>query len=89
MEFNCYIEQGTVRRDASGNYSVDFENMPDAIAGLAKQLLAMEATGDRARAEAWFTKYDVISPELQKSLDKAKSLPVDVDPLFAFPRKVE
>jgi len=89
MEFNYYVEQGAVRRDASGKYSVDFEKMPDAIAGLAKELLAMEATGDRARAEAWFTKYDVISPELQKSLDKAKSLPVDVDPLFAFPRKVE
>ena len=89
MEFNYYVEQGAVRRDASGKYSVDFEKMPDAIAGLAKELLAMEATGDRARAEAWFTKYDVISPELQKSLDKAKGLPVDVDPLFAFPRKVE
>ena len=89
MEFNYYVEQGAVRRDASGKYSVDFEKMPDAIAGLAKELLAMEATGDRARAEAWFTKYGVISPELQKSLDKAKSLPVDVDPLFAFPRKVE
>ncbi|PYV63813.1 MAG: Zn-dependent hydrolase [Acidobacteria bacterium] len=89
MKFNYYVEQGAVRRDASGKYSVDFEKMPDAIAGLAKELLAMEATGDRARAEAWFTKYDVISPELQKSLDKAKGLPVDVDPLFTFPRKVE
>jgi hypothetical protein len=89
MEFNYYVEQGAVRRDASGKYSVDFEKMPDAIASLAKALLVMEATGDRARAEAWFTKYDVISPELQKSLDKAKGLPVDVDPLFAFPRKVE
>jgi hypothetical protein len=89
MEFNYYVEQGAVRRDASGKYSVDFKKMPDAIARLAKELLVMEATGDRARAEAWFTKYDVILPELQKSLDKAKGLPVDVDPLFAFPRKVE
>jgi hypothetical protein len=89
MEFNYYVEQGAVRRDASGKYSLDFEKMPDAIAGLAKELLTMEATGDRARAEDWFKKYDVIPPELQKSLDRAKSLPVDVDPLFTFPRKVE
>ena len=89
MEFNYYVEQGAVRRDASGKYSVDFEKMPDVVAGLARELLVMEATGDRAKAEAWFKKYDVISPELQKSLDKAKSLPVDVDPVFAFPRKVE
>jgi hypothetical protein len=89
MEFNYFVEQGVVRRDASGKYSVDFGKMPDVIAGLAKELLVMEATGDRARAEAWFKKYDVIPPELQKSLDRAKSLPVDVDPLFEFPRKVE
>ena len=89
MEFNYYLEQGAVRRNSSGKYSVDFEKMPDVIASLAKELLIMEATGDRAKAEAWLKKYDVIPPELQKSLDKAKSLPVDVDPLFTFPRKVE
>jgi len=49
----------------------------------------MEATGDRARTEAWFKKYDVIPPELQKSLDKANDVPVDVDPIFSFPRKVK
>ncbi|PYV71182.1 MAG: Zn-dependent hydrolase [Acidobacteria bacterium] len=89
MEFNYYVEQGAVRRGASGKYSVDFEKMPDVIAGLAKELLTMEATGDRAKAEAWFKKYDVIPPELQKSLDRAKELPVDIDPLVTFPRKVE
>jgi hypothetical protein len=89
MEFNYYVEQGAVRRDASGKYSVDFDKIPGVIAGLAKELLIMEATGDRAKAEAWFKKYDVISPELQASLDKAKNLPVDVDPVFSFPRKVQ
>jgi len=89
MEFNYYVEQGAVRRDGSGKYSVDFDNIPGVIAGLAKELLIMEATGDGAKAEAWFKKYDVISSELQASLDKAKNLPVDVDPVFSFPRKVE
>jgi hypothetical protein len=54
---------------------------------LAKELLEMEATGDRARAEAWFKKYDVIPLDLQQSLKKASSVPVDVDPLFSFPRE--
>jgi hypothetical protein len=89
MEFNYYAEQGAVRRDRSGKYTIDFEKMPAVIEGLAKELLTMEAAGDRAKAEAWFKKYDVIPPELQKSLDRAKSLPVDVDPLFEFPRKVQ
>src|SRR6266404_5799753 len=89
MELNYYLEHGAVRREASGKYSVQFEKMPEAIENLSKELLTMEATGDRAGAEAWFKKYDVIPPELKESLDRAKSVPVDVDPLFSFPRKVQ
>ncbi len=89
MEFNYYLEHGAVKREASGKYSLDFERMPRQIENLAKELLEMEATGDRARAEAWFKKYDVIPPELQKSLGRAASVPVDVDPFFSFPRKVK
>jgi hypothetical protein len=88
MEFNYYLEHGAITREESGKYSMDFEKMPAQIESLAKELLEMEATGDRARAEAWFKKYDVITPELQQSLDKAKNVPVDVDPVFSFPRKV-
>jgi len=88
MEFNYYLEHGAIKRDASGVYSVDFEKMPGQIENLAKELLEMEATGDRARTEAWFKKYDVVPPELQESLDRAKDVPVDVDPIFSFPRKV-
>jgi len=88
MEFNYYLEHGAVRRLGSGKYEVDYEKMPVQIENLAKELLEMEATGDRARAEAWFKKYDVIAPDVRKSLKKAESVPIDVDPLFSFPREV-
>jgi hypothetical protein len=68
---------------------VDYEKMPAQIEGLAKELLEIEGKGDRARAEAWFKKYDVIPQDLQVSLDKAKSVPVDVDPIFSFGREVK
>jgi len=89
MELNYYLEHGAVQRQASGKYSVQFDKMPEAVESLSKELLTMEATGDRAGAEAWFKKYDVIPPELKQSLDQAKGVPVDVDPLFSFPRKVQ
>jgi hypothetical protein len=89
MELNYYLEHGAVRREASGKYSVQFNKMPAAIESLSKELLTMEATGDRAGAEAWFKKYDVIPPELKQALNQAKSVPVDVDPLFSFPREVQ
>ena len=86
MEFNFFSERGAIARDAaSGRYAIDFSRMPDAVAALAKELLEIEATGDRARAEAWFAKYGSIPPELAKSLEAASDVPVDIDPVSAFP----
>jgi len=85
MQFNYYVEQGAVTRDpASGLYVIDFEKMPAAIASLAKELLEQEATGDRARTDAWFTKYGAMPPELSALLAKTNDIPVDVDPEFDF-----
>ena len=84
MEFNYFVEQGAIRRDSDGLYEIDFAKMPGAIASLAKELLEQEATGDRARAEAWFKKYAVMPPELTAALAKANDIPVDVDPEFWF-----
>ena len=89
MEFNYFSERGAVKRDpASGRYTIDFDHMPDAVAALAKELLEQEATGDRDRAESWFTKYDSISPELTKALAAVSDVPVDIDPISSFPEPV-
>ena len=86
MEFNFYSERGAIARDAAtGRYAIDFARMPDAIAALAKELLEQEATGDRARVEAWFAKYGAIPPELAKALETVSDVPVDIDPISSFP----
>jgi len=89
MEFNYLTERNAIVRGATGYYGVDFTKMPDAIAALAKELLEMEATGDRSRAENWFKKYDTMPMELRATLAAANSLPVDIDPVFSFPREVK
>ncbi len=58
--------------------------MPTALASLSKELLEIEATGDRNRAEKWFAKYDAMPPDLKAALEKASDLPVDIDPVFRF-----
>ncbi|MEQ1353613.1 MAG: Zn-dependent hydrolase, partial [Candidatus Acidiferrum sp.] len=84
MEFSYLSTQGAIMRDATGRYAVVLEKMPAAIAALAKELLEQEATGDRARSEAWFAKYAVVPPELQQALDKVSDIPVDVEPIYSF-----
>src|SRR4029077_8500550 len=57
MEFNYLSEQGAIVQSA-GRYPGDYAKMPGSIERLAKELLEQEASGDRARAEAWLSKYD-------------------------------
>jgi Peptidase family M49 len=88
MEFNYLAEQHTINREASGRYAIDFARMPAAIAALAKELLEIEATGDRPRAERWFAKYDKMPASLQEALSKTSSVPVDIDPVSAFADRI-
>jgi hypothetical protein len=89
MEFNYLSERGAIRRNPSGRYAIDYEKMPAAMADLAKELLEIEATGDRSRAENWFKKYGKMSDELKASLQAASDVPVDIDPMFSFPERVK
>jgi hypothetical protein len=89
MEFNYLTERGAIRRNADGRYVIDYEKIPGAMADLAKELLEIEATGDRARAENWFQKYDTMPAELKASLQAASDVPVDIDPAFSFAEKVK
>ena len=85
MEFNYLLEQGAVTHDAStGRYAVVFEKMPSAVAALTKELLEQEATGDRARTEAWFVKYAILPAELKAAFEKVSDIPVDIQPIFSF-----
>ncbi len=89
MEFNFLSERGAISRDASGRYRIDYARMPDALAALTKELLEIEATGDRARAESWFARYGSMPAELRSTLDAARDIPIDVDPVMAFPEGVD
>jgi len=89
MEFNYLSERGAVVREASGRYRIDYDKMPGAVADLAKELLEIEATGDRERAVNWFQKYDKMPPELKAGLAKTSDIPVDVEPVFSFKQTVQ
>ena len=83
MEFNYLVEQKAVNRTA-GKYAVDFARIPGAIASLSKELLTIEATGDRQRAETWLNRYDKMPAELTEAMKAAAKLPVDVEPKYSF-----
>ena len=89
MEFNYLSEQKAIQRDAAGKYVIDYAHTATAIVALSKELLEMEATGDRARTENWFRKYNVMPAEVKAALATVADVPVDVTPTFSFPQRVE
>ena len=90
MELNYLLERGAVTRESSGRYAIDYEKIPGVIADVAKELLEIEATGDRQRAENWFAKYDKMSDEMKTALQKKTAdIPVDIDPVYSFKRVVK
>ncbi len=88
MQFNYLLGRHAVVLEA-GRYGVDYERMPAALAALSKELLEIEATGDAARAQRWFHQYSAVPPALEQALHSVEDIPVDLDPVFAFPDKVE
>ena len=89
MEFNYLSDRGAIKYKRNGKFSIDYSQMPGALADLAKELLEIEATGDRQRAENWFKRYDVMTPELTLALKSATKVPVDLDPEFSFKERIQ
>jgi hypothetical protein len=90
MECNYLLEHKALVQEqgADGRYAIDYARIAGAFAALSKELLEIEATGDRARAEAWFARYDKMPPAMAKALESAGGVPVDIDPIFSFADKV-
>jgi hypothetical protein len=89
MEFNYLFERGAITRAPSAKYRIDYARMPEALTDLARMLLQIEASGDRDRAESWFSKYDVVPADLQAALNNASSVPIDIEPVFSFKEELK
>jgi len=85
LEFNFLVEQGAISRDPkTGRYGIDFTKIPGALATLTRELLQIEANGNRRRAEVLFVKYGAMPPDLKSALAAAADVPVDLDPHGSF-----
>jgi hypothetical protein len=82
IQMNYLLDKGGFISHGDGVFSVDFKKIKQAVADLDREFLTIEATGDYERAKAMMTKYVVIRPEVQKALDKMKSVPNDIRPAF-------
>jgi len=82
IQFNWFLDKGAFVENSDGTYSVDMSKIKDAVNSLDHEFLTMEATGDYNGAKKMLTELSVIRPQTQKTLDRLKSLPTDIEPVF-------
>jgi peptidase M49-like protein len=82
VQFNYFLDKGAFVANADGTFSVDLNKMKEAVAGLDRVLLTLEATGDYAGTKKLMSEMMVMRPEVQRALERLKSVPVDIEPKF-------
>ena len=82
VQFNYFLDKGGFVANADGTYSVNMDKIKDVVASLDREFLTLEATGDYDGAKKMLDQLAVIRPETQKTLDRLKSVPTDIEPLF-------
>jgi hypothetical protein len=61
---------------------VDEAKIGGAVRDLDHDLLTLEATGDYDGAKRMLETLGVVRPSIAQVLEKLKSIPVDIDPVF-------
>lgn len=82
LQMNYYLDAKAYVVGKDGTFSIDESKIKDAVKALAGELLTIQATGDKKKADLFHSKYVTIRPEVQAVLDKLDHIPVDIRPVF-------
>jgi hypothetical protein len=89
VQLNWLIDAGAFRPGADGRFTLVQEKFAPAIESLARELLTIEATGDKARAKALLDRLVVNRPETQRVLSRLGKVPVDIAPRYVTAEQLE
>ena len=83
MQFAHFIESGAITRDTDkGYYTIDFEKMKKDIEIIAGEYITLEGDGDYDKASQLIATKGIVSPILQKDLDRIAQAGIPKDIYF-------
>ena len=82
LQLNWLLDAGAVKVATDGTFSVEPKKIKDAVKGLVRELMTLQARGDKARASELLGKLATVRPEVKRVLDKLGAVPVDIEPRF-------
>lgn len=85
LQFNWLFEKGAFIQHIDETFSVDFDKVEDAVESLSREILTIQAKGDKDAARSLMSKYCVMTNPLVAALEKLDRIKVPVDIAPSFP----
>ena len=82
IQLNTFLDAGAVTVDAEGRFAVNHARIRDAVEGLTRRLMTIQAHGDYDAAVRVLETLGVVRPEVQRVLDRLGDVPVDIRPRY-------
>ena len=82
IQFNYLMDKGAFSQRSDHTFALDLEKFKQGVRDLDHDLLTIEAQGDYAAAKKLLDEMGVVRPAVQKSLDRLKGIPTDIEPDF-------
>jgi hypothetical protein len=82
IQLNYLLDAGAVTVASDGTFAVNPSNINQAVTGLTREIMTLQAEGSYMKARALVDTLGVVRPEVQRVLDKLTHVPVDIEPRF-------
>ncbi|XP_066333072.1 nudix hydrolase 3-like [Miscanthus floridulus] len=90
LQFNWLYEKGALVLHSDGKFSVDFTKVEEAVESLSREILTIQAKGDKPSAQSLLQSRATLTQPLRVALEKIEHMqvPVDIAPIFSTANKV-
>ncbi|KAI4355865.1 hypothetical protein L6164_004596 [Bauhinia variegata] len=85
LQFNWLYEKGAFTLHSDDKFSVDFSKIEGAVESLSREILTIQAKGDKEAAGLLLREYGVMTEPLKVALKKLEHVQVPVDIVPSFP----
>jgi hypothetical protein len=80
LQVNTLLDKGAIRVAKDGTFSLDLPKAKQAVAGLTRDIMTLQAHGDYAGVQALMKRMVVIRPEVTRVIEKLTAAPIDIAP---------
>ncbi|KAF6155023.1 hypothetical protein GIB67_035770 [Kingdonia uniflora] len=90
LQYNWLLEKGAIVLHLDGTFSVNFLEVEEAVESLSREILTIQAKGDKAAAKLLLEEYGKMTEVMRAALDRLEiiQVPVDIAPIFGTDEKI-